>query len=295
MKEKKRKEIIESSIRLFAVNGFQMTSVQDIVDDCGMSKGAFYNYFSSKEALHVAIFEYYFEEMQNKFRDIGKEDLTAREKLKKQLNVPFDQLADQKAFFVMYLREQIYSINKELHGSMQKVQAEMLVWYKVGLKEIYGDKIAPYLADLIITIEGIRNSYLTMTLFSEAKVNLTRLPDFLMKRIDELVQSFENGEVPIMNQVELTEVFKNISLDDGDKVRKVFEILDDMEAQLNLMELMPKVKVGLEGVIAYLKKELKEQDFNEYMVQGMLANLKEVKVFDTYRNKIAELLNIQAL
>lgn len=49
MKARKQEEIIESAIKLFAENGFTNTSIQEIVNDCGISKGAFYNYFPSKE------------------------------------------------------------------------------------------------------------------------------------------------------------------------------------------------------------------------------------------------------
>lgn len=56
---KRRILIIEKSSELFAENGFAATSVQDITDACGISKGAFYLSFKSKESLLFAIFEYF--------------------------------------------------------------------------------------------------------------------------------------------------------------------------------------------------------------------------------------------
>jgi AcrR family transcriptional regulator len=47
MKEK----IIETSIELFDRKGFKETSVQEIVEAMGVTKGAFYYYFKSKEEL----------------------------------------------------------------------------------------------------------------------------------------------------------------------------------------------------------------------------------------------------
>lgn len=43
--------IIKQSILLFAQKGFGQTSIQDIVDSLGVTKGTFYYYFSSKEEL----------------------------------------------------------------------------------------------------------------------------------------------------------------------------------------------------------------------------------------------------
>ncbi|MCM3768791.1 TetR/AcrR family transcriptional regulator [Neobacillus niacini] len=51
MKEK----ITGQSIRLFEKKGFSETSIQDIVDSLGVTKGTFYYYFSSKEELLMDI------------------------------------------------------------------------------------------------------------------------------------------------------------------------------------------------------------------------------------------------
>ncbi len=51
MKEK----IIEKAIELFEKKGFSTTSIQDIVDELGVTKGSFYYYFSSKEQLLMDI------------------------------------------------------------------------------------------------------------------------------------------------------------------------------------------------------------------------------------------------
>ena len=42
----KKQLIIEKAVELFAENGFESTSVQQITERCGISKGAFYLIFS---------------------------------------------------------------------------------------------------------------------------------------------------------------------------------------------------------------------------------------------------------
>ncbi|GLY07994.1 TetR/AcrR family transcriptional regulator [Actinoplanes sp. NBRC 101535] len=50
----RRTEILVAATRLFAVNGFHSTSMADIITECGLSAGAVYRYFSSKEELIAA-------------------------------------------------------------------------------------------------------------------------------------------------------------------------------------------------------------------------------------------------
>jgi AcrR family transcriptional regulator len=53
----RRAEIIAAAAKLFAANGFHATSMADIIDEAGLSAGAFYRYFSSKEELIGAVAE----------------------------------------------------------------------------------------------------------------------------------------------------------------------------------------------------------------------------------------------
>lgn len=294
MKARKQKEIIESAIKLFAENGFTNTSIQEIVNDCGISKGAFYNYFPSKEALHIAIFEYYFEQMRARTHEIDNEQLPPREKLTKQMSVPFEQLTQQKDFFMVYMREQSFSINKELRQVMEKTQFEMLAWYETNLKEVYGEKIADYTGDIIMLIEGIRSSYLAAILIQDLQIDATLVPTFIMNRIDDMVDSFVKGEEPIMKR-NILNIFTQNSLGALAATEKVSSLLEDMQEQLEVMDFNDEQKNGLSGVINFLKCELEKPAIEKYTFQGMLANLKTVKEFDIYREKIANLLGLQLL
>ncbi|MDY0394481.1 TetR/AcrR family transcriptional regulator [Virgibacillus halophilus] len=178
MKEEKKEEIIESAIKLSAKHGFYNTSVQGIADDCGISKGAFYHYFDSKEKLHIAIFQYYFEQMHEMLGKIDNSGLSPREIMRQQLRVPFDQLSKQREFFIIYLREQNFSINKELQGVMHQSQLDMVKWYKQNLERIYGNAIQPFISDIILLIEGMRNSYMATILFHDLRLDADRIAHF---------------------------------------------------------------------------------------------------------------------
>ncbi|WP_434587822.1 TetR/AcrR family transcriptional regulator [Streptomyces sp. A5-4] len=51
----RRRQILDGAARCFALNGFHATSMQDILREAGLSAGAVYRYFGSKEELIAAI------------------------------------------------------------------------------------------------------------------------------------------------------------------------------------------------------------------------------------------------
>jgi len=55
--EETRARILESAIKLFSSNGYNKASVDNICADAGLSKGAFYHHFESKQDLFLALLD----------------------------------------------------------------------------------------------------------------------------------------------------------------------------------------------------------------------------------------------
>lgn len=62
-------KILEVSLKLFSEKGYEKTTMQDIVNALGMSKGAIYHHFKSKEELVDAVSTYSFMK-RNSFVDV---------------------------------------------------------------------------------------------------------------------------------------------------------------------------------------------------------------------------------
>src|SRR5258708_7048552 len=56
-KEAGRTQILDAAVRCFARTGYYATTIEDVVRETGLSRGALYLYFPSKEALYLAISE----------------------------------------------------------------------------------------------------------------------------------------------------------------------------------------------------------------------------------------------
>ncbi len=51
-KGRTRRRIVESAAHLFTARGYATTSIEDIMRDCGLTRGAFYAHFRSKSGLY---------------------------------------------------------------------------------------------------------------------------------------------------------------------------------------------------------------------------------------------------
>jgi AcrR family transcriptional regulator len=73
--------IVHESLKLFSLNGFLSTSIQDILSAANTSKGGFYNHFSSKEDLFFQVLD----EARKIWRDRNLQGLD-------EINQPIDKI-----------------------------------------------------------------------------------------------------------------------------------------------------------------------------------------------------------
>lgn len=77
----KRPLILQAATEVFSERGFAAVTVAEIADRAGIGKGTVYEYFSSKEELLFAVFEWMNEGIAQRIRDLLAEDGTTHERL----------------------------------------------------------------------------------------------------------------------------------------------------------------------------------------------------------------------
>jgi AcrR family transcriptional regulator len=58
LKREKQDRMINGALKIFALNGYQKASTDDIVKEAGISKGLLFHYFGSKAGLYIFVYEY---------------------------------------------------------------------------------------------------------------------------------------------------------------------------------------------------------------------------------------------
>jgi TetR/AcrR family fatty acid metabolism transcriptional regulator len=83
----KRPLILKAATEVFAEQGFAAVRVADIADRAGIGKGTVYEYFSSKDELLFAVFEWMNEGIAERLRELLNEGGTTRERLHRMLDL----------------------------------------------------------------------------------------------------------------------------------------------------------------------------------------------------------------
>lgn len=114
-KEKKRQEILHSAHACFAKKGFEVSTVDDIVAHSGISKGAIYNYFKSKDEIYLALMDGQTNETGTKFTKAISKRETALDKLNYLIdaylnNDPNDE--ENKDHALVHFEFRLYSTRK---------------------------------------------------------------------------------------------------------------------------------------------------------------------------------------
>jgi AcrR family transcriptional regulator len=81
-----RTNILKAALLLFLEKGYKNVSYQDLVKKTGLSKGAMYHYFASKEALLIAVFDM--------FSEISKQPIATE---------PYNLVKDHESFKKTYV------------------------------------------------------------------------------------------------------------------------------------------------------------------------------------------------
>ncbi|MEG9297623.1 TetR/AcrR family transcriptional regulator [Mangrovibacillus sp. Mu-81] len=283
MKEKE-KLIIETSIKLFASKGFNATSVQEIVNECDISKGAFYLYFKSKEALLLAIMKYYFEIIREKVDIIEGEDLPPYEKFRKQLESQLVEVWKHKEFIIMQIRENAMPFNEDIHALIHEMKVHTYEFYKRRLTAIYGEEIEPYFWDLSLIIQGILKSYLEVVMLDKIEMDFKYLSAFILKRLDDLVHGLLKSEdEPVLS------------------IEKMKPLLQSMEsASLNEEGLLKLIEEQLENTsdengrvsLEVIKEEIVKEETRPIVIKGMLVNIENEASLRELVEKIREFFQI---
>lgn len=271
--------IIEKASELFAGNGFNATSVQDITDACGISKGAFYLSFKSKESLLFSIFEYFTDKLIERMSGINDLPVNPRERFELFFSIQFEEIARYSDFILMQMREQTNPMNDEMMGLMNDMRRKTYDLEESLLVDLYGEKINEHLPDLLVLLSGITKGYIEIIVFNNSMLDPKKLAKYIVERTDSIVEGLSE---PFLKAEQLIGYNMNRS---GPSIT-IEEIVREFECV--------RQKVTDEDLLVSLdviEQEISRKEYRKPVISGMMSNLKNNEVFDELVIKLTEYMD----
>jgi len=171
----RRNEILDAARTLIYTKGYENMSIQDILDSLKISKGAFYHYFDSKQALLDGLIERMLDEAEMVLRPIVEaEDLSALEKMKRYLDTGGRWKVAQKAFMLDLLRvwhtdSNILVRQKQETAAMKRIAPMLTQVIRQGIDEgTFTTKYPDQFGDMILGLSrGIEEAISELLLAEE--------------------------------------------------------------------------------------------------------------------------------
>ncbi|MFW0781331.1 TetR/AcrR family transcriptional regulator [Rossellomorea marisflavi] len=188
MKDRKL-HVIKMSHQLFIEKGFLATSIQDILNYSGISKGTFYNYFSSKNELLMELFKSIYIKLEKERNDLligqSADDLDI---FIQQIEL---QVATNRSNKLLTLFDEVVVLHDEdLKEFFHRGQLRMLRWYYQRFIDLFGEENKTYLLDCTIMFIGILHQNLKYHAFAfeGSDANLHSVVQYSVNRIVRVVE-----------------------------------------------------------------------------------------------------------
>lgn len=189
----RKQHVLNAAKRLFLENGFAKTSIQNILDEAGISKGTFYNYFNSKNECLISIIEESVETAYLLREELATEKTDGPDLLVEQVLIRLQMNREQQ--LIRLYEAILHSGDPELRSYMKAVHLSELAWLERRLTEVYGDWASPYAADASLMQFGMLGQYLQFAPDVTSPEELSKRIRFVVKRTEALLRDMsEHGD-----------------------------------------------------------------------------------------------------
>jgi AcrR family transcriptional regulator len=157
----REQQILQQALRLFSQTGYHGTSLQEIADELGITRPAFYYYFKSKDDLLWRLIGSLGDHLLEEVRPVVNEAVTPLEKLHKLLVAHTRTILDNPDAFKIYFTER-HLVGPQRDRQLRRGEEQYISLYERVIAEAQADGVVrqadPHLLALVVT--GLANSAL---------------------------------------------------------------------------------------------------------------------------------------
>lgn len=136
-----KQKIAETAFQLFTQNGYKATSIAQLVTNSGLSKGAFYHYYKSKQAVYEYIIDFYFLSYYREFDWTLFKNLSL-EGCEKEITKMYTEFVSQIQILTQNNTSKYFVMFFEAYNNVAEFKSEVQTFY-TELKSVLSMKCTP--------------------------------------------------------------------------------------------------------------------------------------------------------
>ena len=268
----RKQQVIRKAQQLFMERGFQATSIQDILDFSGISKGTFYNYFPSKNELIIEVFKSINAMMVRKQDEllIGK-DPSDIEVFIRQIELQVE-IARANKLNALY-EEVLHADDVDLKQFIRNGHLRVLRWYYRRFLDLFGKDKQPVLLDCAVMFSGILYQNLKYHAMAyDANADLHRVVRYSVERLVKLVEEVAASGVQLLQPDLLDRWLPEGAASERDKLlrRKLCHTVSALKKKLAGCEQLPYMEL-----LDFVQDELMNaKEPRKFLIDSALLSLR---------------------
>jgi AcrR family transcriptional regulator len=255
----KKQLIMEKALDLFANQGFEATSVQQITEYCGISKGAFYLSFKSKDELILALIDHFMEQLTTDI-DYLVNGKHATITLYHFFYTTFQTFMKHADFVKLLMKEHTHSLDDELLTKIRYYDRKTDQSILSIIERVYGNQINTIKYDLVYTIKGLINSYSGFLFFNQIDFDIVLISKSLEEKTNILAKHMTTPFIT-NEYVDWFHAFTEEKIAKEEILDSLNTILDDIEDTM------------IKDSIILLKEQVQTSTLNPAIIHGLIENI----------------------
>lgn len=258
----KRQLIINQAIEIFAKKGFESTSIQEITEQCGISKGAFYLSFKSKDELIISIIDHFMSQLTDDIDRVVNTEQHNEKKIFMFYFSIFQFMEKHRSFALIFAMEQMHHLGKEIFVKMTAYDQQFSIYILQLLEKVYGVAISSIKYDLLLCIKGFIKAYSGLIILQKSPNDITLLSHSLVDKTNSLAN---HAKIAYISENMFQHLSTTIShtLTMQQIIEEINQLLQGKEDQLE--------SESLRILLDQLQNEMPSQA----IIRGMVSNLKQ--------------------
>lgn len=275
----KKQLIMEKALELFSEQGFEATSVQQITERCGISKGAFYLSFKTKDELLISMVEYYLQQFVTDVDQVVRSSLSKDIILVEFYKSIFQAFKNHAASARVFFNDKALLTKKELFQKIIAYDFEMSKSIIYMLEQLYQDELHDTKYDVMYCIKGFMKSYSELVIFSDIPLDLDQLAKSLAEKTEIIAR---NTTIPFITE---------------ELIQLTAEPFNEEVSQESLLELIEHHLEGLEDSIEresleLLKFQIENPTYSKAILKGLIENIRLQPDYRWVAYKIGKYFNM---